>query len=388
MDIVLRRNMNLVKTGLELHQQGRIRPNTYILDLDVIGENARKLKEEADRNNIELYMMTKQIGRNPAVAKLIGEKGIDKAVAVDPWEALTLARQGIKLGNVGHLVQIPSKMLREIIRYEPEVITVFTVDKAREVSAEALKQDRVQDIILKVIDRKDFVYEGQVGGFAKDELEETVKVLETLEGIRIVGVTTFPCLLYDDKAGQVVTTPNVATLLESARILEGLGLELEQINIPSANSVSSIPMIGELGGTHGEPGHAFTGTMPINAHIDQPEVPGIIYISEISHSYQDQAYAYGGGHYRRGHMENALVGRTLDQALDNILDVTNISPENIDYYGGLQLGEREVNIGDTVIYAFRTQIFVTRSEVALVAGISSGNPRLLGIYDNLGKRVE
>ncbi len=57
----------------------------------------KKIKGEADKNNIKLYMMTKQIGRNPEVAKLISRVGIDKAVAVDPWEALTLAKNGVKL---------------------------------------------------------------------------------------------------------------------------------------------------------------------------------------------------------------------------------------------------------------------------------------------------
>ncbi len=74
------------------------------------------------------------------------------------------------------------------------------------------------------------------------------------------------------------------------------------------------------------------------------------------------------------------------KGLNNILEASDISPTNIDYYGELIIGDK-ISIGDTVIYAFRTQIFVTRSEVALVEGISNNNPRVLGIYDSFGNRL-
>ncbi len=45
-------------------------------------------------------------------------------------------------------------------------------------------------------------------------------------------------------------------------------------------------------------------------------------------------------------------------------------------------------IGDTAVLAFRTQIFVTRSNVAVVAGLSRGTPRLCGLYDALGRALD
>jgi predicted amino acid racemase len=388
LDITIRRNINLIQAAMNLHQTGKIRPNTYVLDLDAIEENARKIKNKADKNNIELYMMTKQIGRNPEVAKLIAKAGINKAVAVDPWEALTLAKNGIKIGNVGHLVQVPSNMIKDIIEISPEVVTVFTVEKAREISQEAEKKGRVQDIILKVIDNEDLIYEGQTGGFKKEGIIESAKKIMEYKGVKIVGVTAFPCLLYDLEKKKVVKTHNVRTLLDCVKLLEeGLGIELKQINVPSANSVNSFSLIKEIGGTHGEPGHAFTGTIFINAYEDQPEIPSMIYVSEISHCYEGRAYAYGGGYYRRGNIKSAIVGSDLKTGLDNILNVIEMSPTNIDYYGALEIGDKKVSIGDTVIYAFRTQIFVTRSEVALVEGIQDNKPKLIGIYDSLGNRL-
>ena len=36
--------------------------------------------------------------------------------------------------------------------------------------------------------------------------------------------------------------------------------------------------------------------------------------------------------------------------------------------------------------AFRYQIFVTRSDVVLVKGLSCGRPEIVGVYDALGRR--
>lgn len=389
LDITIRRNLALIDISINLHQEGKINPNTYVLDVDNIVENAKNIKEIADNNGIKLYMMTKQIGRNSEIARRIAEIGIDKAVAVDPWEAITLAKNNIKIGNVGHLVQIPSNMIEQIISLNPEVVTVFTIEKAKEISREAVRQGKVQDILLKVIDDDNLIYEGQTGGFKPKELIESAKEIMNLEGVRIVGVTAFPCFLYNSEEKRTVKTPNSKTLIDSAkRLREELNLNIKHINAPSANSVESIPLIKEIGGTHGEPGHAFTGTMPINADIDQIEVPSIVYVSEISHIFDGKAYAYGGGYYRRGHVKKALVGKNLEESLNNVLNAQKLTPTNIDYYGALEIDNKNVNVGDTVIYAFRTQIFVTRSEVALVKGIKGGNPKLIGIYDSLGNRIK
>lgn len=388
LDITLRRNIDLVETAINLHQSGQIRANTYVLDLDRIVENAKLIKEEADKNNVEIYMMTKQIGRNPEVAKRIAQVGIEKAVAVDPWEAMVLAKHGIKIGNVGHLVQIPSNMIKEILKLDPEVVTVFSVEKAKEIALEAEKQGKVQDILLRVVDSDDLIYEGQTGGFKFEKLLESAKEIMKYKGARIVGVTVFPCFLYNPEKGTVEKTHNSKTLINSAKVLEKeLNIKLKQINAPSANSITSISMIKDMGGTHGEPGHAFTGTIPINAYRDQPEIPAMVYVSEISHCYNGKAYVFGGGYYRRGNIRKAMVGSSLEKGLNNILEASDISPTNIDYYGELIIGDKKVSIGDTVIYAFRTQIFVTRSEVALVEGISNNNPRVLGIYDSFGNRL-
>ena len=58
------------------------------------------------------------------------------------------------------------------------------------------------------------------------------------------------------------------------------------------------------------------------------------------------------------------------------------APEAIDYYCVVHTGGGSVDhrVGTTVIFGFRPQVFVTRGLTAAIAGVSSGSPRVLGIW--------
>lgn len=382
----VKKNPQMVEFAVYAHQTGQIRPNTYLLDLDMIQENAQKIVKTADQYQIQLYLMTKQFGRNSEIAKVISDIGISKAVAVDPWEAIHLAKEGIKLGHVGHLVQVPSGMIEEILSYHPDVITIFSIEKAIEISQVAKKLNRVQNVILRVVGEQDFIYPGQWGGFPESDLASVAERLKRLSHIQIVGVTSFPCLLYQQ--GVVTPTPNVDTLKRSIeKVNQILDQPIQQVNMPSLTTSSTIPILSELGATHGEPGHGLLGTTPLHQQMDQPEVPALVYVSEISHIQGTKAYAYSGGHYPRSHAQKAMVGKSFADLERNWVDISPFPHDAIDYYTELNLNEQPVSVGDTVIYAFRTQVFVTRSEVAVVSGIHDGTPEITGIYDHLGKRL-
>ena len=68
LDQTIRRNPQLVETAFMLHQEGKILPDSYLVDVDVFLENARRLLQKAGQNHIRLYFMLKQIGRNPYLA--------------------------------------------------------------------------------------------------------------------------------------------------------------------------------------------------------------------------------------------------------------------------------------------------------------------------------
>ena len=381
LDITLRRNPKLIDTAFKLHQSGLIQPDTYILDLDTIVSNGSLIKDEADKYGIKLYFMTKQFGRNPFIAAKLMELGYDGAVAVDYREAEILYQNGIKLGHLGHLVQLPSNTIKVMLGRKPEVITVYSINKAMEISKAAVEMNINQKIMLRIIDTGDTIFPGQQGGFYIKDIIHVVEEIMCLPNIELYGLTSFPCFLVDNVTGNINETNNLWTIMKAKDILwDKFGIKIKQINTPSVTCTSIINKIAELGGTHGEPGHGLLGTTPLHALKDQVEIPAIVYVSEISHNLDDAAYCYGGGYYRRAHMEAALVGRDMK----NIKKINADAPfdNNIDYYIGLK---ENANVGDTAVFAFRTQIFVTRSEVAVVEGISTDNPHIVGIYDSLGK---
>lgn len=385
LDRLLETNRPLAELALAWQQDGTILPDTYVLDLDMITKNAEAMKAEADLYGISLYFMLKQIGRNPVIGQRLAELGFAGAVCVDFREALIMVEAGVPLGNVGHLVQTPRAAMERIVAARPQIMTVYSVEKAAQIGETARSLGFEQPIMLRVIGPRDMLYSGQYGGFALDELDAAVDALEKVPGVRVAGVCSFPCLLLSEASDEVVATPNAATVQQAAARLEARGYHDLQINMPSASCAHTVPLVAKLGGTHMEPGHGLTGTTPWHASAAGaagPERVGYVYVSEVSHNLGGHAFCYGGGHYRRGHLSNALVGTTLDQARH--MGVTPPTSESIDYH--FQLSE-PAHIDEGVLMCFRTQLFVTRSEVALASGLSGGVPRLEGIFDTQGHRL-
>lgn len=377
LSLTKKRNPELIKAGVKLHQSGRIPPNTYVIDLDTIAKNVKTMAKAAQTNNFNLYFMSKQLGRIGVLGDWISQHGIEKAVAVEFEEAYRLYQSGVKIGNVGHLVQPGKHQWEEILRFEPEVVTVFSIERARQVSEAALKLGKKQDVILRVIQSADTIYPGQWGGFQLEALQSALPELKKLEGIEVMGVTSFPLLLMDEKLERLRFTENLKTILSAKEILEASGFQIRQVNGPSATSTETIPLLKKAGITHGEPGHALTGTTPLHAIKSLPEDPAIIYVSEVSHEDRENVYVIGGGFYERGKLTGAYVGNCPEQIFQTFLRGKSLESQYIDYYGRLERGSKKVSIGDTAIYAFRTQVFVTRANVALVRGLHDRIPEIV-----------
>lgn len=377
-----KRNRELVDAAFYFHQSGQLLPDSYLIDVDAFCENGKKILAEAKKHDFRMYFMLKQVGRNPYLAKKLIELGYDGAVTVDFKEALTMLEHEIPIGNVGHLVQVPTAMMEKIVAYAPEVMTVYSLDKVYAIDQAAGRLGKKQGILLRVFGENDMIYSGQTAGFTLDEMKEAVfEIKKNCPNIVIAGVTSFPCYLYKEEIGEIAATENLHTLLAAKERLEELGYHDLIINTPSATCVKTVDMMVRLGGNCGEPGHGLTGTTPLHAVSDQPEIPAMVYVSEISHNFLGKAYCYGGGHYRRSHMSHALVGK--DERTARMLTVLAPSDESIDYHFGLS---EQCEVGETVVMAFRSQIFVTRSDVVLVEGISSGRPKIVGVYDSQGRK--
>jgi len=375
-------NPELIRYAFEAHQSGQILPDTYLLDLDTILDNARQMARTAEENGVTLYFMLKQIGRNPLVARKLMDVGFRGCVAVDFREALLMVRHGVHLGNVGHLVQVPRHALETILAARPDVVTVYTEQKIQEINDAAGQLGLVQPLMLRITDGDAQLYSGQTGGFCSQELPRLLDLIDALPHVTLGGLTTFPALLYDETAGAIAPTANMKGLQRAMETVRARGFTDLLINIPSATCTASIPLIHALGGNNGEPGHSLTGTTPLHKYTAQPERVGYLYVTEVSHNFGPHAYCYGGGHYRRGHMENALVGASWEDS--RMMGVTAPDDDSIDYY--YELAEN-CRVSDTVILCHRTQIFTVRSDVAVVEGLNAGRPAIAGRYSPLGREI-
>ncbi|MEA2291447.1 MAG: hypothetical protein QOF17_467 [Solirubrobacteraceae bacterium] len=410
LDVTRRRNPALIHAAARLHQDGTIPANTYVIDLDAIAANAAAMAREADRVGLSLYLMTKHFNRNPIVARTALDAGIGSTVCVDVQCAMSLARFGLPVGHVGHLVQIPRHNLPGVLRMEPEVATVYGVDQARQISDAAARTGRVQDVILRVRGRDDIIYPNEEGGIWEEELDDAAARIAAMDGVRIAGAVTFPGTLYNTGTHEVETTVNFETLRRAGERLTALGHEVTQLNAPGSSSTRGFAVVARAGGTHAEPGHALTGTTPLHLDDDNaPERPAMVYVNEVSHQFEGRSYVFGGGFYAcdtpatRGddsayHTRpwecRAFVGRDPDAILDTRVPVDvgsffGRTRNATDYYGGTLVPDEpaDIRVGDSVVYGFRAQVFTTRAHVAVIDGVDS-TPRLIGLFDRANNLLD
>lgn len=382
LDKLLERNEALASYAFKGIETGEILPDTYILDLDRIVQNGKSMVAEAQKYNIELYFMLKQIGRNPLVGKALMDIGFKGAVVVDYKEAIVMIDNGIHISNVGHLVQMPKQALEKILNARPDYVTVYSISKIEEINEVCKKLGLKQKLLIRVTDDDSHLYSGQIAGFNTATLKDVLKKVEELENVEFGGITVFPALLYSEDTGTIKETENINAKDRAVKILDELGYKDYNVNLPSASCTNSIPLIAKLGGTSGEPGHGLTGTTPLHKYVNEAENVGYCYVSEVSHNFKDKAYCYGGGTYRRGHMENCLVGKSLKDAIKAKIAAPDM--DSIDYHFEI---DRNCNVSDTVLTCFRAQVFTTRSNVAVVEGLSNNCPKLLGTYNSLGQEI-
>jgi predicted amino acid racemase len=384
---LLDRNPGLLETALELHQSGRIPPNTYVVDLDAIAANARVLAAEARRLGLTTYNMTKQHGRNPYITLTALANGLDSTVAVDLQCALLLRRYGVPVGHMGHLNQIPRHHIADAVALKPDVITVYSVERARWIDEAARAQGIVQDVLIRVHAEGDLLFDGQEGGFAEPDVPDVARQIGALRNVRLVGTTAFPCVVYNtDQDAAPRLSPNAATVARCAETLRSLGCEVTQVNMPGNTSSVTMPVLAEGGATHVEPGHGLLGTTPNHAFVDGlPEAPAYVYVSEISHHVGSRAYAFGGGLFRDiyqpGELSEALVGSDFGSARENRVEYLADIEQIIDYHAVLSDGFR-CRVGDTALFGFRAQMQMTRSYIAPVSGLSRGEPRMHMLFDH------
>jgi len=379
-------NGSLIRHAVALHQAGAIPPASYLIDTDTVRANAALLATQAAGLDLRLFFMSKQIGHNRETVAAIRAGGIDKTVAVDGRSAELLSQQGVPLGNVGHLAQIPKAQLESLLAgRRPEFVTVFNLAQARRAAQVAAGLGAPVRALLKVRPDGPATFPGQEGGFYVDELKDQLPALTSLPGLQVSGVTAYPCTAFDRAASCFRPTAELSSLTQAAQLVGDQTGAAPHINAPGNTAAETLELLVDWGCSSAEPGHALTGTGPHHRQGRGAEKPAIVYVSEIVQVDDGTATASGGGLYRRGGLRHALVG--TDHSITESAPVTVRLPDAqyIDYYFTLELPPgRQVKVGDTVVAVLRPQVFVGYARTAALHGLHSGNPVLGMIRDSQG----
>lgn len=389
---LVERNEAFVAAAIDLHREGQIPPNAYVLDLDAICSNTTVICNEAKRHQMSVYAMTKQFGRSPPALAAVAEGGVDGFVCVDMGCLLPIAAAGHNVGHIGHVVQIPGFEVTRALAARPDYWTVYSVEKGLEIARIASERGYVQRLLLRIVGDGDVFYPGQEGGIALDQLPETLEALAATPGVEVSGITTFPAIRYCHDSRKVEPSPNARTLNTAAELLRSAGLQDIQVNAPGNTSATVMPLLASLGATQVEPGHGLTATTPLHIGEDCPERPALLYLTETSHEINGWTYCFGGGLYVDpvfgDYQLEAIVGSTAEEALGHRIRAKLPPIEGIDYYAMLDSSEAgEIKPQQTVIFGFRAQAFVTRAYVVPLSGVSSGHPRPEGVWYTNGLPV-
>ena len=390
LDPIRRRNPRLIEAAISLHQAGQVPANKFLIDLDAVEANARTIAGEAARHGMTAFAMTKQMGRNGDYCRAIVRGGIGASVNVDMECVRATDRAGMRIGHLGHLVQIPRAEADAAASFAPDFWTVFNDEKAAEAAAASQKAGREQALLARIQTAGDRFYRGHEGGFDAADAVAVADRIDGLDGARFAGITTFPALLFDQATRKIVPTPNLATLHKAAEALARAGRTGIAINAPGTTSSAVLAALAEAGTTQVEPGHGLTGTTPLHAVEDLPELPAVVYVSEVSHHHGGEAYCFGGGLYIDpifpDYPVRAVVAREPTVAEAALRTVEIPPPAAIDYYGMIDASAGpKPAVGDTVVFGFRPQVFVTRAYTAGVTGLSAGAPVVGAIHDAFGR---
>jgi predicted amino acid racemase len=387
LDLTLRRNPSLVEQAIALHRAGKIPANCYVIDLDAVERNANLIAGEASRHGLKTFAMTKQMGRNGDFCKAVAKGGIPAAVVVDMECARACHRAGMRIGHIGHLVQIPRREAAAAASLAPDYWTVFAAEKAAEAGAANVAAGRVQPTLARIVAPGDTFYRGHEGGYAAADVIAVADAIDAEPGLSFAGLTSFPTQLYDAESRKVKPTPNLTTLAKAAEALAAAGGSNIEINAPGTTSTEILPMLAAAGATQVEPGHGLTGTTPLHVVQDLPETPAVVYLSEVSHRIGSEAFCFGGGLYIDpvfpDYPLRAIVSREPTASAMALKPVEIPSAAAIDYYGMIQ--DPRAQVGDSVVFGFRPQIFVTRAYSVGVSGLSAGAPVVGAIHDAFGR---
>ena len=177
-------------------------------------------------------------------------------------------------------------------------------------------------------------------------------------------------------------------MVKAGERLRHAGFEIEQINTPGTTSSGALRLLAEAGATHAEPGNGLHGTTPLMNFDEAPEVPAVVYVSEVSHFDGDTPTFSARACTSTRCLASTVCARSAD--VTRASSIRSTQAERFHYYAVLHLPARhDVRVGDTVVFCFRPQVFVTRARARALFRNRDGTVRLGDTYDaNDGRLVD
>ncbi len=197
-----RRNPGFLRAAMALHAGGSVPASSYVLDLDTVTQNARLMSEAAARLGLTVFAMTKQAGRNPHFCRAVRTGGIPAGVAVDMPCARAIGAGGLSLGHLGHLVQVPGHEADEAAAMHPDFWTVFSEAKASQAAAASARIGAGAGRPAPDPRARRHLLPRSPGRLRGCRVLAAADYVDSLDGARCAGVTTFPALLFSAEEGR------------------------------------------------------------------------------------------------------------------------------------------------------------------------------------------
>lgn len=167
--------------------------STYaVINLDHVRENFRNIKKLVQRDTKVCAVIKANAYGHGSVrlAKVYEEEKVDYFAVATAAEALELRRAGIHT-PILCLGFVPQEQFSELIRHDID-ITVYSTDKAKILSQEAMTQGKTAKVHIKLDTGM-----SRIGYQCSDETVEEIKKISLMEGIQCIGLFTHFALADD-----------------------------------------------------------------------------------------------------------------------------------------------------------------------------------------------
>ena len=231
-------------------------------------------------------------------------------------------------------------------------------------------------------------YRGHEGGFSAGAVAAAADEIDAMDGARFAAESR-PFRPSSSTTGPArwIRRPTWRPWGGRSRCSRRRGERDVEVNAPGTTSSVVLEALAGAGATQCEPGNGLHGTTPLHAVEDLPELPAMVYVTEVSHLHGGRAYAFGGGLYIDpvfpDYTVRAIVSDSPTVAASALAEVEMPALGAIDYYAMIDAtGSVRPRVGDTVVFGFRAQAFVTRAYVVGVTGIRGGGEPVVETIEN------